>query len=168
MAGAPIAPAIIGGCIGVAGALSGTAMALVLGGRREARATALETAEKVAAIEEQLWSLSPADGPNLLAQLRQLDVRLRSAKVLSKLRVVFMAVTYSCWRAAAESSSGGAATQIPQDLLMARGRVEAVVLADVLAEGKWWRRRRNRRNLLAEMANHSFIPPPTTLLGRSA
>lgn len=165
MADVAIASAVLGGCIGVAGTIAGTALALAHTDRRETRAAALETAEAIAALEQHIWSQSADDGSALLGELRRLDVRLTHSAVHAKLRYAFVATTYSCWREAADSATTEGEAQIPQEMLKLRSDIDTVLVAEVLHAGHWWDRRRNRGALTARLEQVAIPAPPTSLIG---
>lgn len=160
MAGAAIAPAIIGGAIGVTGSFCGTILALAWTGQRESRAAALETAQHVVGLEQHVWSQNTG-GPELLGLLRQVGVRLQAAGLPDSLRLTFGNVCYTCWLATTRQGDG--APRIGQDLLKLRSEVEQVVLAHVLGRGLMvarWRRRRQRAHLEHLLDGHNLISPP--------
>jgi len=160
MAGAAIAPAIIGGAIGVVGSLSATVLVLTWTGSRDARGTALETAQQVVGVEEQIWSQATG-GAQLLGQLRKLGVRLRESGLPEAVRVAFDTVTYNCWLQANARPRDEA--RIDADLLALQHQVDQVVVSHVLGGGfvlARWKRRRQRDELMRKLKGRDLVAPP--------
>lgn len=154
---ANLAPAIVGGCIGVAGTLVGTLATSALTRARESRASAIATVERVLGLDGIMWT-DVNGAPDVLRELRVVDARLRGAGADRWLRVALLRCTYAGWLEAVESRTASGTAEIGQGLLSLRASLEEAVVDRVLAPSHLLRRRRSARAAKIALAHR---PLPT-------
>jgi hypothetical protein len=160
-----LAAGLAGAGVGAAASLAGVLFTSVTTRRRDAYNSTVVLCARIAGLDQLIWSGTSA-GPELLSQLRVIDVQLALADVTGALRLYLAATSYSCWRAIEHS---GDAREVPHPLLLLHRRVQVVATDELLRRGSGRHRRRQRKRVLeAARETEGLTLPPGMIVDLEA